>query len=243
MSRFSALSILSALSALAMPVSRFIALSMPTIHISGSSAPSVLSALFASAILVSGSSALSASSVFAMPVSGSSALSAPSVFAMSVSGSSVPSALSTSAMLMSRFSAPSAPSVTAVSVSGSFVSSTSSVLSIPFAPAIPISESSALSAPFTPFVLFLHTLTLERRRLIELNGRKIRTTLEELAFVYTRQLSSDQLSSSIFFFSSNPILFPTNCIGKKRSFNKAFDINGWSLAKEVHYSQVTRISM
>ncbi len=60
----------------------------------------------------------------------------------------------------------------------------------------------------------------------------MRATLEELAFIYTCQLSSGQLLFSPLLFPSSPDLSPTSHIGKKRSFNKAFDINSWPLAKD-----------
>ncbi len=116
-----------------------------------------------------------------------------------------------------------APSAPAVPVTGS---SAPSVLS---GPAMPVSES---SAPSAPFVLFPQTSTPRRRRLIELNRRKMKAISKELAPVYICQLSSGQLPSSPFLFLSNPVLFPTSRIGKKRSFDKAFDINSRLLTKD-----------
>lgn len=60
----------------------------------------------------------------------------------------------------------------------------------------------------------------------------MRATSEELALVYTHQLFSSQLASSPLFFPSSPILSPISCIGKKRSFEKAFDIKNWPWAKD-----------
>lgn len=53
----------------------------------------------------------------------------------------------------------------------------------------------------------------------------MRATLEELTLVFTCQLSFSQLFSSLFLFLSS-------CIGKKWSFNKAFNINSRLLAKD-----------
>ncbi len=161
--------------------------------------------------------------------SASSALSAPSAPAVPVSRSSAPSA-------------PPAPSAPFVSGSGS---STLSALPTPSAPVVPVSGSSTPSVPsglavpvsgsFTPsalFASFLQTPTLRKQRLIKLNGRKMRATSEELAPVYTRQLSSGQLLSSPLLFSSRPVLSPTSRIGEKQSFDKAFDINSRPLVKD-----------
>lgn len=48
----------------------------------------------------------------------------------------------------------------------------------------------------------------------------MRAIIEKLALIFVRQL----FSSLVLFLSSR--------IGKKRSFNKAFDINSWPLAKD-----------
>ncbi len=148
---------------------------------------------------------------------------------MPVSGSSAPSALpAPSAPLVpgsrsSALSAPPSPFRPAMPVSGS------SAPFVPSGPAVPVSRS---SAPSTLFVLFPQTPTPRRRRLIELNGRKMRATSKELAPVYTRQISSGQLPFSPLFFSSSPVLSPTSRISKKRSFDKVFDINSRLLAKD-----------
>ena len=60
----------------------------------------------------------------------------------------------------------------------------------------------------------------------------MRVTLKELDFVYTHQLFSGQLFFSLLLFFSSPVLFSTSCIGKKRLFEKAININNWSLAKD-----------
>ncbi len=59
----------------------------------------------------------------------------------------------------------------------------------------------------------------------------MRATSEGLVSVYTRQLSFGHLPSSLLLFCSSPVLFLTSCIGKKRSFDKAFDINRRPSAK------------
>lgn len=74
----------------------------------------------------------------------------------------------------------------------------------------------ALDVPWSS----LHTPTPGRRRVIELNGRKMRAIWEELAPVFTCQRPA------------SPLLFPSSRIGEKRSFDKAFDINSRPLAKD-----------
>ena len=59
----------------------------------------------------------------------------------------------------------------------------------------------------------------------------MRATSEELALVFIHELSFSQLLSSLF-------LFPSSCIGKKQSFNKAFNINSWLLAKDCTRKEV-----
>lgn len=63
-------------------------------------------------------------------------------------------------------------------------------------------------------------------------------TSEELAPIYICQLSSDQLYSSLLLFFSSSIFFPTSCIGKKRLFNKTFDINSQPLTKDYTGKEV-----
>ncbi len=190
-----------------------------------SSAPFAPFAPFAPLVPRSGSfasSALPAPSAPSVPVSGSSASSAPPAPSASpVPGSGSPT-----------LSALSAPSALAMPVFGT---STPSVL---FGSAVLISGFFAPSGPFVPF---LQTPTPRRQRLIELNGRKMRATSEELAPVYTRQLSSGQLSSSSLLFFSSPVLSLISCIGKKGSFDKIFDINCWPLAKD-HIGEEVNLS-
>lgn len=154
--------------------------------------------------------------------------------AVPVSKSSTPSVLFASAMPVFESSTPSIPSVSsiistpAVLVSKSFTLSASSV---PFVPIMPMSGSSALFVPSAPFVSFPHIPTSRRQKLIELNGRKIRETSKEFAPVFTRQLFSNLLPFSPFFFLS--------CyISEKRSFDKAFNFNSWPLAKDYTRKEI-----
>ena len=135
-------------------------------------------------------------------------LSAMSAFALSVSAVF---AFARSTMLVPNFFTPSA---FAPSAFAPFASSRSAVLvSSLFASATPVFGLSA-------FFRLVVTSTLGRQKLIKLNRREKRARLEKLALVF------------IFLLSSKPLLFfPASHIGKKRSFNKAFDINSWSLAK------------
>ena len=152
---------------------------------------------------------------FARPVSGLFALSvsvlfasAPSTSAQSAStlfasvGTIVPMSNS-SALSTSALSvfAPSASSGSAVFISGLFVS------------ASPVFRSIAFSGSVV-------TPTQGRQKLIELNQREKRVTSEELALVFIPLLPFEPL-----------FLFPASCIGKKLSFDKAFNIKCWLLAK------------
>ncbi len=184
--------------------------------VSGFSAPSALYAPFTPAVPVSGSSTPSVPSA---PMSGSSTLSTLSVLVVSISESFAPSALSTPSVLF----------MSALSVFGSFAPSTPSVLS---APTVPVFEFSTLSALSVPFIPFPHIPTLGRQRLIELNRKKMRAASKELAPVYTFQISSNQLSFSPLLSLFSSVLFPFICIGKKRLFDKAFDINSRLLARD-----------
>lgn len=156
-------------------------------------------------------------------------------------------------MLMSEFFAPSAQYAPAVPVFGFFfpfalfalsilslpivsmsmfsVPSTLSALSILFALIIPVFRSSAPFMLSVLLILFLYTPIPGRQKLIELNGKKMRANSEKLALVYIRQLSSDQLYSSLFFPPSSFVFFSTSRICEKQSFDKAFNINNWPLAK------------
>lgn len=69
---------------------------------------------------------------------------------------------------------------------------------------------------------FLHIPTSERQKLINLNQKKKKVILEELAPAFI-----------LLFLSVKPfLLFPTSCIGKKQFFNKGFDINCRPLVKD-----------
>lgn len=159
---------------------------------------------FASTIAVSGSSTLfnpsapSTSTAPAMPISRSSISSSLSISTVHVLKSFTPSALSATFVPMFGSSAPFSPSTPIVHVFRSSILSALSVLIVPVswfsvlfipsAPIVPIAKSSVLSALSVPsalFVLFLHISNPGRRKLVELNKRKMRATSEELALIFT----------------------------------------------------------
>ena len=82
-----------------------------------------------------------------------------------------------------------------------------------FASAVPMFGLSA-------FFELVVTPTPGRQKLIELNRKNKRAILEELALTFTPLL-----------LSKPPLFFLASCIGKKRSSDKAFDINSRLLAK------------
>ncbi len=181
--------------------------------VSGSSAPSpllvpglsALSASTGSAGSVPGLSALSASAGSAVPVPGSFAPSASAGSAESVPGSSAPSISIGSAVPVPNLSTPSTSALSAFTPS---VSSES---------AFPVPGSSTSAAPVfgsSAFSVSVVTPTPGRQKLIELNRREKKATSEELAPAFTPLLPSEP-----------PFLFPASCVGEKRSFDKAFDIN------------------
>lgn len=205
-----------------------------------------------SVVLVSTSSTLSAPSVSAPPVSASTmplfgffTLPTPSASAhftfastISVSGSSAAflffafafSAFA-SAVPVSRFFATSATLTSIHSTSTSVVlvfrfSALFAPSTFGFAFAMSVfSAFSTLAIPLSPY-----RPTLGRRRLIVLDRRKIGATSKELTPVYTCQLPSNKHPSLLLFLST--------CISKKQPFDKAFNINSWSLAKDYTRKEV-----
>ena len=142
------------------------------------------------------------------PSTSTPATSAPSASTLFASTLSI-SARST--MPMPGFFAPSisAPFVSTLFTSSGFV----------------IFESGLSASAVPVFGLFAFSRLVitpipKRRKLIELNQREKTAISKVLAPAFTLLL----LSKPLF-------LFLTNCIGKKRSFNKVFDINSRLLAK------------
>ncbi len=186
--------------------------------VSGLSAPSP--------VPVPGLSAPSASAPSAVPVPGTSAPSASAGSAVPVPSSSASSVSAGSAVPVSDLSAPSASAGSAMSVPGSSTLSASALsasapsTSAPFAFsgfAVPMPGLSASATPVfgsSAFSTLVVTPTPGRQKLIELNQREKRATSEELAPAFTPLLPSEP-----------PLLFPASCVGEKRSFDKAFDIN------------------
>ncbi len=198
-----------------------------SVSMPGLSAPSTSTG---SARSVSGSSTPSTSTRSAVPVPG---LSAPSAFAGSIGSVPSLSALSAStgsAVPVLGSSAPSAsvpststPSASAPSTSAPFTSALSaSAPSISFGYAFLMPSLSASVAPLfgsSAFSALVVTPTLGRQKLIELNQREKRVTSEELAPAFI-----------LLLLSKPPLLFLANRVSKKRSFDKAFNINGRPLA-------------
>ncbi len=169
------------------------------VPMSGSSAPSTSTGSAGSAGYMFGLSAPFAFAGFVIPVLSLSTLSASALFvstgsAMPVLGLSAPSA--------------SAPST--------------SVLFASFGSTVPMPGLSASATPVfgsSTFSTLVVTPTLGKQKLIELNQREKKATLEELAPAFTLLLPSKP-----------PLLFSANYVSKKRLFDKAFNINCQPLA-------------
>lgn len=176
-----------------------------------------LSTPFVSAGPVPGLSALSASAGSVMPMS---CLFTPSASA----GSAVPIPCLCALFVSALFaSAPSADTRFAILVPGLSALSTSA-LSVSSGSALPIlvlSTSIAAMLALSTFSTSIVTPISGRQKLIKLNQREKRATSEELAPAFTPLLPAKLLLS-----------FPASRIGKKRLFNKAFDINYWPLTKD-----------
>lgn len=150
-----------------------------------------------------------------------------SIIPMSGFSTSTIIVVSTSTMLVLGFFAQLAPPTFISTMPGSG-SSAPSTLSMS-ASLVPGSSTSSVSV--VPFI-FPHTPTLGRCRLIDLDGRIMRTTSEKLAPVYTCQLLFNKHPSLLFFSYID--------ISKKQLFDKAFDINSLLLAQD-HVRKVVNL--